>query len=190
MTPLECMRLLKLGESASLDDIKRAYRRLAQRLHPDKHGGDDAARRRFVEVSRAYRMLVSAARATERGREVGTCFECGEFGEVTASPDGHVRCGRCVFRPVGGRLLPFPMLVVVKCVSTFVLLAVGVGLLLVACSTATGRQVYALGAVVAGVLGLASLAHTCFTVVYCLHPRERAVQRKQQAAGSVGNRGR
>ena len=45
-------------------------------------------------------------------------------------------------------------------------------------------------AFVAGVLGLASLAHTCFTVVYCLHPRERAVQRKQQAAGSVGNRGR
>ncbi len=178
VTPSECMVLLGLGEAASLDEIKRAYRRLAQQLHPDKHGGDDVARRRFVEVSDAYRTLARAAQAVERGKDVGTCRECGQFGEVASGPDGRPRCRGCVFRPVGGRLLPFPVLVVAKCVSTFVLLAAGSYLLTAAIST--GRQAYAAGAFLAGLLGLAALAHTCVTVVHCLHPRERTVQRKQR----------
>ena len=119
------MRQLGLGDVASVDEIKWAYRRLAQQLHPDKHGGDDVARQRFVDVSKAYRMLIKAARAAQRGKDVGTCRECGAFGEVVAGPDGHPRCELCVFRPVGSRLLPFPILVVAKCVSTFVLLGIG-----------------------------------------------------------------
>ena len=178
MTPTEGMRLLGLSEAASLEEIKRAYRRLAQELHPDKRGGDDATRRRFVEIIRAYRMLAGAARSVERGGRVGACWECGDFGEVLASPDGHVRCQRCVFRPLGGRLLPFPPMVIVKCSATIVLLGLGIYLLLA--SLSTGSQLYAVGAFVAGVLGLAALALTCVSVVYCLQPDERLWQRKPE----------
>jgi len=175
MRPPECMELLELGEAASLEEIKGAYRRLAQRIHPDKHGGDESARRRFIEISNAYRTMVRLARALEQGKQVGLCWECREFGEVGIGLDGHARCPRCTFRPRGGRLLPLPVLVVVKCVGTFVLLAIAVYLLLAALST--GRQAYATAAFITGLLGLVLLAHTCFTVVYCLHPRERRLQR-------------
>lgn len=45
--------ILGLSKSASDDEIKRAYRKLAQQHHPDK-GGDEA---RFKEVSEAYQVL-------------------------------------------------------------------------------------------------------------------------------------
>jgi DnaJ-domain-containing protein 1 len=55
--------LLELGEGASADEVKRAYRRLARALHPDVHpnASSDELReleRRFAAVSAAYRRLV------------------------------------------------------------------------------------------------------------------------------------
>lgn len=55
--------VLELPDGAPLDDVKRAFRRLARELHPDRHPGlDEPARRelerRFAEVSAAYEKLV------------------------------------------------------------------------------------------------------------------------------------
>jgi hypothetical protein len=55
--------LLELGDGASADEIKRAYRRLARALHPDVHptASPDERKeleRRFAAVSAAYRRLV------------------------------------------------------------------------------------------------------------------------------------
>jgi len=55
--------LLELGEGASPEEVKRAYRRLARALHPDVHpnASPDELReleRRFAAVSAAYRRLV------------------------------------------------------------------------------------------------------------------------------------
>jgi hypothetical protein len=55
--------LLELGEGASADEIKRAYRRLARALHPDVHPNASSEElreleRRFAAVSAAYRRLV------------------------------------------------------------------------------------------------------------------------------------
>jgi len=56
------LQLLGVDDTADLDAIKRAYRRLARALHPDLQPGADALRRqalerRFAEVTAAYEAL-------------------------------------------------------------------------------------------------------------------------------------
>ena len=54
--------VLGVGQSASEADIKRAYRRLARRFHPDINPGDRAAELHFREILAAYETLVDSAR--------------------------------------------------------------------------------------------------------------------------------
>ena len=49
--------LLEVDRSASQDDLKKAYRRLARQLHPDANPGDAVAEAKFKEVSQAYEIL-------------------------------------------------------------------------------------------------------------------------------------
>jgi molecular chaperone DnaJ len=49
--------VLGIERSASEQDIKRAYRKLALELHPDRNPGDPTAEERFKEASEAYSVL-------------------------------------------------------------------------------------------------------------------------------------
>jgi molecular chaperone DnaJ len=49
--------LLGVGHDASEADVKKAYRKLARKLHPDATPGDQAAEKRFKEISEAYAVL-------------------------------------------------------------------------------------------------------------------------------------
>ncbi|MAT38242.1 MAG: hypothetical protein CL946_01420 [Ectothiorhodospiraceae bacterium] len=49
--------ILGVAESASQDEIKSAYRKLAKQYHPDKTSGDAAAEQKFKDVSEAYEIL-------------------------------------------------------------------------------------------------------------------------------------
>ncbi len=49
--------VLGLQKSASNDEIKKAYRKLAKENHPDLHPGDKAAEERFKEINEAYEIL-------------------------------------------------------------------------------------------------------------------------------------
>ena len=57
--------VLGVSKTASADDIQKAYRRLAKKLHPDLNPGDKSAEEKFKEVSAAYDLLGDAEK---RGR--------------------------------------------------------------------------------------------------------------------------
>jgi DnaJ-class molecular chaperone len=57
MAKRDYYEVLGLSKGASEADIKKAYRRLARKLHPDVNPGDKAAQKRFQEVQEAYDVL-------------------------------------------------------------------------------------------------------------------------------------
>jgi molecular chaperone DnaJ len=54
---MDLYELLGIPREATLIEIKRSYRRLARRYHPDINPGDNAAEARFKEITRAYETL-------------------------------------------------------------------------------------------------------------------------------------
>jgi molecular chaperone DnaJ len=54
--------ILGIERSASHDDVKRAFRKLAAKYHPDKKGGDEA---KFKEISEAYAVLGDEKKRSE-----------------------------------------------------------------------------------------------------------------------------
>jgi len=49
--------VLNIRKSASMSAIKKAYRTLAKKYHPDKTKGDLKAQEKFIEVTKAYEVL-------------------------------------------------------------------------------------------------------------------------------------
>ncbi len=49
--------ILGVSSSATQDEIKSAYRKLAKQYHPDLHPGDDAAAEKFKQVNEAYSIV-------------------------------------------------------------------------------------------------------------------------------------
>ena len=49
--------VLGVSRAASDSEIKKAYRQMALKYHPDKNPGDEAAERHFKEAADAYEVL-------------------------------------------------------------------------------------------------------------------------------------
>ena len=54
--------VLGVRRKASAEDVKKAYRKLARKYHPDVNDGDAAAEQRFKEISEAYAVLSDEAK--------------------------------------------------------------------------------------------------------------------------------
>lgn len=61
-------KVLGVDKSASLDEIKSAYRKLAKQYHPDLHPGDEAAAEKFKEINEAYSVVGDADKRAKYDR--------------------------------------------------------------------------------------------------------------------------
>jgi molecular chaperone DnaJ len=58
-------KVLGVAKGASADEIKKSYRKLARKYHPDANKGDAKAEERFKEISEAYNVLSDEKRRKE-----------------------------------------------------------------------------------------------------------------------------
>src|SRR5512142_39109 len=59
---MDLYAVLGIKPTASPEEIKRAYRRLARRYHPDINPGDPAAEQRYQQIALAYETLIDPTR--------------------------------------------------------------------------------------------------------------------------------
>src|SRR5438105_4001001 len=60
MAKQDFYEVLGVSKSANGDELKRAYRKLAMKHHPDRNPGDKAAEEKFKEAAEAYAILADA----------------------------------------------------------------------------------------------------------------------------------
>lgn len=84
MATTDYYQLLGVSRDASEADLKKAYRKLAVKYHPDKNPGDTAAEAKFKEISEAYDVLKDADKRAAYDRYGHAAFKQGGMG----SPGG------------------------------------------------------------------------------------------------------
>lgn len=89
--------ILGVGRSASTEEIKRAFRRLALDCHPDRNPGDLEAEARFKELSEAYSVLSDEEKRRRYDRMGHAAFQAGrgdnpyekvDFGSISEILEG------------------------------------------------------------------------------------------------------
>ena len=80
MSKRDYYEVLGLSKGASDDEIKRAYRKMAKKYHPDANPGDQAAADKFKEASEAYAVLSDAEKRRQYDQFGHAAFDGGAGG--------------------------------------------------------------------------------------------------------------
>ncbi len=80
MAKKDYYELLGLQKGASDDDIKKAFRKLAIKYHPDKNQGDKEAEEKFKEINEAYQILSDPEKKANYDQYGTADFNGGGFG--------------------------------------------------------------------------------------------------------------
>ncbi len=99
MAKRDYYEVLGVGKSASADEIKKAFRRLAVQYHPDKEGGNET---KFKEVNEAYEILKDSSK-----RQRYDQFGHAGVGSSAASEGGNPFAGFGGFGQGGGQEVHF-----------------------------------------------------------------------------------
>ena len=70
-------KILRVPHTASVEEIKVAYRKLALRLHPDMHKNDPAKTKEFKLVNEAYAVLSDERQKLSYDYEIGNRYNAG-----------------------------------------------------------------------------------------------------------------
>jgi molecular chaperone DnaJ len=81
MERLDLYKVLEVSKEASQDEIRRSYRRLARKYHPDANPGDKKAEDRFKEIQHAYEVLSKPEKRREYDEGPRTFFGSGGTGQ-------------------------------------------------------------------------------------------------------------
>ncbi|MBT8079560.1 MAG: molecular chaperone DnaJ [Gammaproteobacteria bacterium] len=112
MAKRDYYEVLGVSKSASADDVKKAYRRLAMKHHPDRNKGETDSEKRFKEAKEAYEVLSDSDKRAAydqfgheglQARQGGGGFSAEGFGDIFGDVFGDIfgggrRGGAQVFR--------------------------------------------------------------------------------------------
>ncbi|UGA55436.1 molecular chaperone DnaJ [Vibrio sp. VB16] len=100
MSKRDLYEVLGVSREASERDIKKAYKRLAMKFHPDRNQDDDQAGEKFKEVKEAYEILTDPQKkaaydqyghaAFEQGGMGGGGGQGGDFGDIFGDVFGDI----------------------------------------------------------------------------------------------------
>jgi molecular chaperone DnaJ len=102
MTKRDYYEVLGVGREATEEEIKRAYRKLALKYHPDKNPGDKEAEEKFKELGEAYEVLSDPQKRVTYDRFGHAAFAPGSGAGAGHYPGGGFHDPIDIFREVFG----------------------------------------------------------------------------------------
>lgn len=88
MSKKDYYQILGVAKTANQDEIKKSYRKLAMKYHPDRNPGDKEAEKKFKEATQAYEVLKDDQKKAAYDRYGHSAFEQGGHGSASGGNGG------------------------------------------------------------------------------------------------------